>query len=246
VTQLRSAASRASRLESELSNCLAGLDLHRDEYQYDGNATERWQSDIDSWQALVKLYCKLDFVDIDDVWAAALAVYGWMPRALRTVRQPLELQGLAREIRATAGAYNTGRASFDVALARRCLDILRKAHSCSEVLTALETTSRPRSDGGGTISSVGVSKFLHFLAPHVLPIWDSRTARALHVTDHYPADRFLEYVVVLHTALANGLRAPSFVVDLLDRGGGIKSSDVRALEFTLYMCGKPRPRLETA
>ncbi len=86
--------------------------------------------------------------------AGATAVYGWMPRIF--------------------GRLNDYSAFADV------LSDLRRASTCSEALKIVASSSRSEDVLRFVNDSVvGTSKFLHFLNPSAIPIWDSRVARAL-------------------------------------------------------------------
>ena len=227
------------KLRKSIEICTDDFSQNKNLYWPVGAKLKQWTTDMQAWRSLVVLFGKLEFHNIDDVWVGALAVYGWMPRTLRAVHNSVGLCEMAREIREIAGVYNSGRARFDPVIAAKCRSIITSTADHREVLIALETGSNKGSKSR-TESSVGTSKFLHFLAPHIFPIWDRYTAAALGVANHLPASAWLTYVAEVHNALDSQVGIPGCVTRWLNEASGMVVPDVRAIEFVLWAYGSPR------
>jgi hypothetical protein len=83
-------------------------------------------------------------------------------------------------------------------------------------------------------STVGTSKFLHFVAPEIFPIWDSNVACAFETTKINDPATYLAYCEAVHLYLDKNpeLNWPKELPD------GI--SDIRKMEFCLYAYGRFR------
>ena len=107
------------------------------------------------YTALRKLFeTTLDFENVEDIRGGGYAVYGWMPRILRRW------------------------ASDEALLALGQLAITARTKPRGIVRLALGQELPPSQSPmlAFNNSSVGTTKFLHFAAPAVFPIWDSVVA----------------------------------------------------------------------
>lgn len=207
------------------------------------DAALRWVSTKDSFEgldpfeyreghtALVQLF--RDHVRGDDyysVLAGANAVYGWMPTILKKgVSKPRwsKCQNDLEALRST----NSWPIAQSTILANP--DILNLVNG----------------------SLVGSSKFLHFLNPAVLPIWDSNIARAFEAVrkrGSSDAEVYVAYAATIWAAIESGLPYPQSFLDFV----GASVTPVRRLELLLFLHGRhlatatqtsnPRMRLPAA
>jgi hypothetical protein len=191
-----------------------------------------------TWRALVKLFTKLDFVDSDEVWMGAEAAFGWMPGMLYDVHNLGEIQKLAREIRKKIGRLKIDEGQgFDKKLGERALQILEQADDTTPyLLTSLEIQ---RGAAERNYSVVGTSKFLHFLAPSTIPIFDSRVAGTLNKSG-FTTENYLEYVSAVHKVAEQiqekrGASIPAEIRQALRKSNaGSPVPIVREIEYTLY------------
>lgn len=144
--------------------------------------------------------------------AGATAVYGWMPRIF--------------------GRLNDYAAFADV------LSDLRRASTCSEALKIVASSSRSeevlRFVNG---SVVGTSKFLHFLNPSAIPIWDSRVARNFGIEGAWHVDRvdrFHEYWAGMSGCHDQG---PKAFASFCRSPDGRNVSQLRLMEYALFLKG---------
>jgi hypothetical protein len=162
-----------------------------------------------SYWALVDFFCR--YVKIgkpETILAGALAVYGWMPTMLRSCD--------VDTVRDNAKAFKTFRSAPDAAGGLNAL-----AH------VDLQFVNR---------STVGTSKFLHFLNPAAAPIWDRRVAAALGVTawvGTYRVGTYREYWAALGTS---AFTAPEALLSVCNAEKHA-ASDLRLKEAALYLTG---------
>lgn len=171
------------------------------------------------YEALRGLFAqKLDFSSLIDIRAGAYAVYGWMPTILD--RWPasdntlLELGELARFARGRD--YTAVRA--------------RIAPGLKEKLAVYRALNN---------SIVGTSKFLHFAAPSIFPIWDSRVARNFGFKHQYQlasGSNYLAYYDAVHTCIETNSETQALLKMLALPNVG----QVRTLEYLLYLYDRRR------
>lgn len=142
----------------------------------------------------------------------ATAVYGWMPRIF--------------------GRLNDYTAFADV------LTALRRASTCSEAFLIFTGNSRSeellRFVNG---SVVGTSKFLHFLNPSAVPIWDSRVARNFGIDGAWQVDRvdrFQEYWSGMSVCDHAG---PEAFKSFCRSADGREATQLRIMEYALFLRG---------
>lgn len=171
----------------------------------------------------------LDLEDADTVLACANAIYGWMPRILSGVDWVAfdDIRSELAEIR-----LMTDRTA---------------ALAWVEQLTVQKRAFLFSFVNG---SAVGTSKFLHFLNPVCFPIWDSRVARCLGMTNTETVRRPRTYARYLRLANAALDRRPVFgpaYLEFLNEDAIEPASDMRKLEYVLFLAGerKPADTLET-
>lgn len=181
-----------------------------------------------TWRPLVMLFAKLDFNDDDELWQAACAVYAWMPLSLgKEISNMQEFKSLVLNLRACVGRYTCGKTDFDPAKGEAARAMLSQH---SHLLSSIQSFN------GKGRSVVGTSKFLHFLAPHVMPILDSRVAKSLNMR-HSDCETYIEYIEALHRVLMSNTSIPAAVADALYRSAGFSVPRVRQIEFCLYSAG---------
>ncbi|MBZ9603334.1 hypothetical protein [Phyllobacterium chamaecytisi] len=115
--------------------------------------------------ALTDLFRKLDLSCHKQVLSGAYAVYGWMPTILKSPPTGSGASDLKRLVEAGRDKGNY-------------LDL----NAWKETLQAINN------------SVVGTSKFLHFSAPDVFPIWDSVVARSFGLSQWHQHARAKEYI----------------------------------------------------
>lgn len=164
------------------------------------------------YAALRRLFA--DYVRHDDylaVVAGATAVYGWMPTIIRGVDETK--WGAAKDTLAAV----TSAKSWDAA---------------KKALTSRRATLQLING-----SVVGTSKFLHFLNPAVMPIWDSNIGSAFGIKSRYniaKPDTYLKYGDLLHSRLASDITYPPAFREFVGRD----VSTLRELEFLLFFYGR--------
>jgi hypothetical protein len=173
---------------------------------------------IGGYRALLNLFTKkLDLTNLLDARAGAYAVYGWMPTILKQWEEPdiLPLLEFAQSWK-------------DNKQRRQALIALRKQKCILQSING---------------STVGTSKFLHFVAPDIFPIWDSRIALAFDVSHRInDPDIYLEYCETIHSHLAGGeIDWPKEIQKLSENSDG-KASEVRKLELCLFAYGKKKAK----
>jgi hypothetical protein len=109
------------------------------------------------YSALQNLFEKLDLQNELNVTAAAYAVYGWMPTILKRKPEASELIKFVREVKNSPTKKDA-------------LNRLREQPNITQAVNG---------------STVGTSKFLHFVAPVIFPIWDSNIALVFGVTSRH-------------------------------------------------------------
>jgi hypothetical protein len=164
----------------------------------------------DGYPVLRNLFDKLDLTNTSNVIAAAYAVYGWMPTILKKEPKAADLVEFAQVWK------NKKRARKENALS-----YLRK---------------RPCTTRAVNGSTVGTSKFLHFVAPEIFPIWDSNIASVFGITSkiNNPAT-YIDYCDAVHRWLDDTAKPITWPAEFQ---GPKKISDVRKIEFCLYAYGK--------
>lgn len=152
-------------------------------------------------------------------WGASMA-YSWMPTIFR------------------------GNHAADLSSALPNLVEVARCTDASQFSNLLDRLSKSR-DGGlvellcwvnGSI--VGTSKFLHFLNPAAVPIWDARVAANFGIFDKASIERVDTYkqYVALVAIKALDSRAPySAYLQFLGTGSGL---DARSIEFALFSKGE--------
>jgi hypothetical protein len=96
-------------------------------------------------------------------------------------------------------------------------------------------------------SVVGTSKFLHFVAPEIFPIWDSRIAAVFGFRHDYQINNALnyrKYCDAIHDRLARPIDWPILLAN--DETLSRKTTNVRKLEFCLFARGKALATISTA
>lgn len=181
-----------------------------------------------SWRALAALFSRLEFLSEDEIWMGAAAVYGWMPTTLGKVYDGAEFLTLTRAIRARAGIYVPGVSAFDPDLAA---DVLALLSARPSLLAAIQSFAGTKQQ-----SVVGTSKFLHFLVPHILPIWDSRVRAAMMVEGDTAAN-YLEFSKAVHAVIQAGLPLPAATTHVLLASAGFTVPAVRLIEFNVFQVG---------
>jgi hypothetical protein len=203
----------------------------------------------DSWRSLVRLFTYLKFADTDDIWAGAEASFGWMPSILNAVHEIDEIHRIVLDVRKQIGRYVPGTGGFDPPLGAKFIKIIEGVENASEVLTSLEITA---GQGDRHHSAVGTSKFLHFLAPHVAPIYDSWVGaciggfvgkKTLH-EELKRADGYIDYVSAVHEIAARvvggDVKIPRRITEALVKSNlGRDVPLVRQIEFALYSVRPP-------
>ena len=89
-------------------------------------------------------------------------------------------------------------------------------------------------------SVVGTSKFLHFWNPICFPIWDRRVARCFCISAFSAVnspERYLDFLQDMNDALDAEVNLPSEYVAFLNEDRMTQVSDMRSLEFALFLAG---------
>lgn len=192
------------------------------------------QPGMKAWGYSVKSVSKWSFCSVDGVWALAMLVHGWMPVILRNVHDAEALRKFSRDIRQKAGDYKPKcriAASESVDNGYRAL----RKYICLDkyFLTSVEGVSRSRDRSQGIVAT---SKYLHFLAPNIFPIIDKYVAKALDIKE-IDSDSYINYAeLVKNHCIHDSL--PSCVTDWMDKASCATTTNVRAIEFILYLIGK--------
>jgi hypothetical protein len=162
----------------------------------------------EQYDALVRLFSRLDPASEEDMIVGALAVYGWMPTMMDKLVARDEL--------------------------KRLIDELARAEA-NQVTAALERGILSGALRSVNNSIVGTSKLLHFFLPDKVAIWDSVLAGSFGFVHHYQFAKealFVEYVRAVHAA-AESETMPWQRLDIaLGASGDV--SRVRRIEFALY------------
>lgn len=141
--------------------------------------------------------------------------YGWMPKILRTpLDEPLMDQDV-QDFNALIGAI-----------------------SISEVPEAVSVITRLKRLTNN--STVGLSKALHFLNPETYPMWDSRLINVIvpGVSNAHAFAQNAENYIAYLTAVTDWLNDGD-VRELAKSMAKGQVTDRRALEFALFLSGKP-------
>jgi hypothetical protein len=162
----------------------------------------------DGYSALRNLFDKLELDNELTVLGAAYAVYGWMPTILKKKPEAAKLVEFVR------GLKNSGQKK----------DALKQLREQPHITRAVNG------------STVGTSKFLHFVAPAIFPIWDSNIAFVFRLTSKInDPETYLDYCDAVHRRLDDIDRPVEWPAELREPK---EISDVRKLEFCLYAYGK--------
>ena len=170
---------------------------------------------IPQYPHLLKLAQK---IEDDELMMLALAVYGWMPTILKKWQE----KAFSKETRFASRA--------------------REVTSLGEALGFLETleTAAPINN-----SWVGTSKVLHMLAPSVFPIFDSKIANRIAGKDKITAPwvtkaRYIAYLQACHAVVGKEQGKIEALRELVNGGKVRDWTDIRMLEFVLFVGGKPK------
>jgi hypothetical protein len=164
----------------------------------------------DAYSALLDFFNNLDLQNEQNVIGAAHAVYGWMPTILKKETKTKELMEFVWHLRKIEEGPNQKKLA----------------------LIQLENQIAITKAING--STVGTSKFLHFVEPNIFPIWDSNIARAFETATSKINDpaTYLAYCKAIHLYLDKNpeINWPK----QLPEG----TSNIRKMEFCLYAYGK--------
>lgn len=189
-----------------------GLDEARidDALKWAGSHEELIKNDyFDGYAELLGFFKQLNLENELPVIGAAYAVYGWMPTILKKEPKAKELAAFVRDLRKIKN--DAGRKALALEQLEKRIDITRAVNN----------------------STVGTSKFLHFVEPEIFPIWDSNVALAFEATSKInDKATYLTYCKVIHGYLEKNpnLNWPKELPD--------EVSAVRKMEFCLYAYGK--------
>jgi hypothetical protein len=170
----------------------------------------------EQYDALVRLFSRLDPASDEDLIVGALAVYGWMPTMMNKLIAREELKKLIAELAWTG---------------------------TNEVAAALQRNIPSGALRSVNNSIVGTSKLLHFFLPDKVAIWDSVLARSFGFVHHYQFAKeavFVEYVRAVHAA-AQSETMPWEKLDIAV-GASVHVSRVRRIEFALYAFARRRAK----
>jgi hypothetical protein len=154
----------------------------------------------------------------------ASLVYSWMPTILRGVRIDA-LNSSAGHLAAVANLTDAGALS----------DFLDGMNPDGDELLNLLTFVNG--------SVVGTSKFLHFLNPATVPIWDRRVASNFGVTEKAQIEnlrRYRQYVRLVAEATQGAADYPNYR-EFLGLPGAPANLDARAVEYALFVNGDLDP-----
>ena len=164
----------------------------------------------DAYSLLLDFFNNLDLKYERNVIGAAHAVYGWMPTILKRETKTKDLIEFVRGLRKIEKGANHKKLA---------LSQLAKQIAITKAING---------------STVGTSKFLHFVEPKIFPIWDSNIARAFETPTSKINDpaTYLAYCEIIHLYLdANPkINWPKQLPE--------KLSDIRKMEFCLFAYGK--------
>ena len=168
----------------------------------------------DGYWALARLF--RDHVKLDDrttVLAGATAVYGWMPTIFRRLEYYDEI-----------------------------LPTLRKLCSVRSAVEGLEAAERCQNRDkmlrfvNGSV--VGTSKFLHFMNPDSIPIWDSRVARSFGIEGHWRVDNVDHYINYWSGMKGCQALPPKAFEEFCQSPEGQGASRIRLMEYALFLAKK--------
>jgi hypothetical protein len=165
---------------------------------------------VEGYIALCSLFSSLlSFETTTHVEIGAHAVYGWMPTMLKRLEQER-----AEKLRIFAKKWKSAT----------CYSL--------SVLKALEDLDLKTVNN----SVVGTSKFLHFVAPDVFPIWDSRVAAVFGLKYDYKINNektYREFVQAIHMEVEERHNPTPW-----DGNSTNGISKIRNLELCLFRYGK--------
>jgi hypothetical protein len=169
--------------------------------RYNGRHIDR-RGYLDGYPALISLFSTLDFSKLQHVQAGAYAAYGWMPRVLNyKACEAARYQRLGRFVVTLRGMG-----------IENALDEFRNIN-----------------DFPINNSVVGTSKFLHFAAPSIFPIWDSKIASYFKCKSTERND-YYAYCEALHRYLPSAIWPASLPRQLSTP----EITPLRRLEFCLF------------
>src|SRR5258705_9644566 len=149
------------------------------------------------YAALRKLFdTKLDFENVDDIRAGGYAVYGWMPRILRRWAADETLLALGQ---------------LAITARTKPRDAVRSALGQEHAVAKSPMLAFNN-------SAVGTTKFLHFAAPAVFPIWDSVVASTFGITKKTELSRqrhYVDYFNAIHTCIEDDAKTRALLQPLL-------------------------------
>jgi len=163
---------------------------------------------FDGYSAILNLFEKLDLTNELDVTGATYTVYGWMPTIPKREPKAADLVEFLRDLK----------------------NIVQKEDAFSKL------RDQPHITLAVNGSTVGTSKFLHFAAPEIFPIWDSNIALVFGMKSKVndPAT-YLDYCDAVHRRLDDKTNPIDWHAELRKPK---ELSAVRKLEFCLYAYGK--------
>lgn len=201
-----------------------------------GKDKKRANGYLRGYRSLLRHFASTDFASDSPVQSdhavqvGLYAAYGWMPTVLiasECTERLRELGQLAESAKALSREYD-GRPIPE----ERLTELLKRIKSLMQ-LTHGRTT--------------GLSKFLHFAAPNVFPIWDSKIRGALGLADRHAtkAKHYERYVRAMHKVRwesqlhdARTSAAIARTLSLRDRDEGARPTDLRTIEMALFMYGQ--------
>lgn len=158
---------------------------------------------------------RTDSSDLEQLRAAAYAVYGWMP----TILKRSELGGLSDFISSAKKLSKTKAiASISNLLGSRNSAVMHCINN----------------------SVVGTSKLLHFSLPNVFPIWDSKIAETLFGhkwQSHNKVSAYREYFDAMHVYCDANPALSANNIQLLRRSAPHNDplTNIRLVEYALYL-----------
>jgi len=167
-----------------------------------------------SYPYLLAYFSQLTTISGGDVVRGAHMVYGWMPTIIG-----LNLSKKEDTLQIVADLLTKAKTGIDLSSA--------ELQSISNLVNK---------------STVGASKLLHFVAPKIYPIWDSRVYRFVHeeTPHHYRVNnisKYQSYLKKVHAIVADQ-RMPQ-LQNFIDLKLGYTVSAVRAVELVMFSNAPP-------
>lgn len=174
----------------------------------------RYYVDMISYHEYLRYFKDLQEIDFHHYIIGLSFSYAWMPTMLRM--------------------------KLDIDRMYELLNILNRVKLGESIVTA-EIEALLQISG---VSIVGISKLLHFINPDGYAIIDSRVAKAIGININYnishDAENYIYYISGVRKVIRDN---PELIQDLKNviykREIGMDFSDIRAVEFVLYVEGKP-------